>query len=160
MAVKSLQLAGTMASKVSLIQPGQYIIARRQFTKDIVDLFSKVSLDLNPIHMNKEYAVDVQGFDDTVVHGMLCSSMFSAMFASRLPGSIYRAQSLSFHSPVFVGNTVQAKVEVIQVRKLRHIFLIKCDTTINLINDEEIGDLAIKGRAEVVINSRERDYEP
>uniref|UniRef100_A0A7S3V2K7 MaoC-like domain-containing protein n=1 Tax=Aplanochytrium stocchinoi TaxID=215587 RepID=A0A7S3V2K7_9STRA len=98
-----LVVGGNLAIKGSLAKAGQYLLASRVFTSDLVRNFAELSLDYNPIHLDADSAREANGYEKPIVHGMLYSSMFSAMFATKLPGSIYRSQTLSFHAPVYIG---------------------------------------------------------
>jgi len=88
------------------------------FTKTIsesdVYLFAGISGDLNPAHLNETYA---QGtfFKGRIAHGILCSGLISATLAMQLPGpgTIYLRQELNFTAPVRFGDTVTARVEII-----------------------------------------------
>lgn len=75
---------------------------------DIV-LFSGVSGDTNPVHLDEEYAAMTR-FKGRITHGMLNASFISAVLGTRLPGpgSIYVSQNLKFRAPVRPGDTVTA----------------------------------------------------
>ena len=73
---------------------------------DIV-LFSGVSGDTNPLHLDHEFASRTM-FGGPIVHGMLTASLISTVVGTRLPGPgcIYLSQNLRFRAPVRVGDTV------------------------------------------------------
>src|SRR5581483_10306565 len=79
----------------------------RTVTEADIILFSGVSGDANPVHMNQKYAEKTR-FGTRIVHGMLTASFLSTVIGSRLPGpgSIYLKQNLNFRAPVRVGDTV------------------------------------------------------
>lgn len=79
-------------------------------------LFAGVSGDMNPVHINREFAKDTF-FKRRVVHGFLVGGLISTVIGTRLPGpgSIYQEQQLKFIKPVYIGDTVTAQVEVIAV---------------------------------------------
>ncbi|MDD5296334.1 MAG: MaoC family dehydratase [Rhodocyclaceae bacterium] len=87
------------------------------FTKTITEadiiLFSAVSGDINPAHLDEEYAKTTV-FGGRIAHGMLSAGLISAVLANRLPGpgTIYLGQTLSFRAPVRPGDTVKATVTV------------------------------------------------
>ena len=76
-------------------------------------LFSGVSGDTNPVHLNQVYAVGTR-FRGRISHGLLSAGFISAVIGTRLPGpgSIYVSQSLQFKAPVRPGDTVTARVTV------------------------------------------------
>lgn len=89
----------------------------RVFLQDDVEEFSRLSLDINPIHLDEAYAAE-SIFGAPIVHGMLVSSLFSGLLGLKLPGegTIYLGQSLKFLEPVYIGQEVTAMVTVIDIR--------------------------------------------
>lgn len=87
------------------------------YTKTVTDadlvLFAGVSGDINPVHVDQEYA-ETTMFEGRIAHGMLTASFISAVLGTRLPGPgcIYISQTLKFKAPVRPGDTVKAKVTV------------------------------------------------
>ncbi len=90
-----------------------------EFSKTIseadVYMYAGISGDLNPAHINEAYA---QGtfFKHRIAHGMLTASFISAVIGMQLPGpgTIYMSQKLNFLAPVRIGDTVTARVEVVE----------------------------------------------
>jgi 3-hydroxybutyryl-CoA dehydratase len=82
---------------------------------DIV-LFAGISGDFNPVHMDQQ-AAERSRFGGRIAHGMLTASLISGVLGMRLPGpgAIYLNQSLRFTGPVKVGDTVTARVEVLEL---------------------------------------------
>lgn len=97
----------------------------RSFSSEEVCLFSKLSGDINPVHLDHAYARKTM-FGQRIVHGALLSSMFSTLFANHLPGSgcIYLKSENKFLKPVYLDQKVLFRVEVenIIVDKKRVIF--------------------------------------
>jgi len=111
---------------------------------DIVN-YAGLSLDINPIHLNNEYAKD-SIFKERIAHGMLTSGLISAVLGTKLPGegSIYLSQTLKFISPVKIGDTITAKAEIIDINPEKKIITIK--TT--CINQNK--NIVIDGEAKVL----------
>ncbi len=86
--------------------------ARTISETDIV-LFSGVSGDDNPVHLNEIYAAE-SFFKGRIAHGMLTASYISTVIGTRLPGpgTIYLGQNLTFWAPVRAGDTVTATVTI------------------------------------------------
>ena len=88
-----------------------------EFSKTIsesdVYLYAGVTGDLNPAHINEEYAKKTF-FKTRIVHGMLVGGLISTVLSTKLPGpgSIYIRQELNFLAPVRIGDTVTARVEI------------------------------------------------
>ena len=91
-----------------------------EFSKTIsesdVYLYAGVTGDLNPAHINEEYARETF-FKTRIAHGMLAAGLISAVLGMSLPGpgSIYVRQEINFLAPVRIGDTVTARVEVIEI---------------------------------------------
>ena len=79
----------------------------RTLSKKDIDLFAVMSGDVNPAHVDEEYARS-DLFHKIVAHGMWGASLISTLLGTKLPGpgTIYLDQSLSFHHPVMVGDTI------------------------------------------------------
>jgi len=92
---------------------------RGQFSKTVTDadiyLFAGVTGDLNPAHIDEEYARGTF-FKTRIAHGMLSAGFISAVIGTRLPGpgTVYMRQTLDFLAPVRIGDTVTATVEVVE----------------------------------------------
>lgn len=91
------------------------------FSKEDVIAFAKLSMDVNPLHIDPEFAAH-SIFKKPIVHGMLTASLFSAVIANHLPGSgsIYIKQDLVFLAPVFHGDSITAHIEISAIDFLKH----------------------------------------
>ena len=91
-----------------------------RFSKTIsesdVYMFAGVTGDLNPAHVNEEYAKGTF-FKTRIVHGMLTASLISTVVGTMLPGpgTVYMRQEVSFLAPVNFGDTITAIVEVSEI---------------------------------------------
>lgn len=85
-------------------------------TEGDINAFAEVTGDRNPVHLDPEYAAKTI-FKERIAHGMLTASFISAVFAMELPGPgvIYVSQTLNFRAPVKIGQTVTAKVRVVEL---------------------------------------------
>lgn len=149
-------------AKLGGVSVGHWAQISRTFGPRDVEAFAAVSGDANPLHLDPDFAATTP-FGRPIVHGMLGAAMFSAVFATRIPGAIYLSQNLSFTAPVFVGDVVRAKIEVLELRRRTAI----CSTTVEAADpvalqaqtdgassseeEEELWRLAIQGEAKVVL---------
>ena len=88
----------------------------KTITETDVILFSGISTDINPVHINEEAAK--QGmFGRRIAHGILVSGLISAVLANKVPGpgTIYMGQDLKFLAPVYIGDTITAECEIIEL---------------------------------------------
>ena len=97
----------------------------RSFNANDVRVFSKLSGDINPVHLDEKYASETI-FGSCIVHGALASSIFSTIFANTLPGPgcIYLKSENKFLKPIYPDEEVIFKVEVTDIleEKKRLIF--------------------------------------
>ena len=109
------------------LQIGQSAEVQRTLTQDDITLFSKVSGDLNPTHLDEEYARK-SGAGEVTGHSLWNSSLISSLLANVLPGpgTIYRSQNMQFHRPVVLGDTVIARIKV-KEKKEDHVVVFDCD---------------------------------
>ena len=77
--------------------------------------FAGITGDMNPAHVDAVAAAEGM-FKQRIAHGMLSASFISTVLAMKLPGpgTIYLGQDLQFRAPVFIGDTVTARVECIE----------------------------------------------
>jgi 3-hydroxybutyryl-CoA dehydratase len=93
---------------------------RAEFTKTIsesdVYLYAGITGDLNPAHIDEEYAKNTF-FKTRIAHGMLLAGLISAVLGNKLPGpgTIHVSQHLEFVAPVCFGDTITASVEVTEI---------------------------------------------
>jgi len=85
----------------------------RTLRKQDIELFAAMSGDINPAHMDEDFAKsDI--FHKVIAHGMWGGALISAVLGTELPGpgTIYLDQSLHFHHPVGLGESVVVRVTV------------------------------------------------
>ncbi len=101
-----IELHGYYLEDLQVGMAGHY---GKTITEADILLFSGVSGDTNPLHLNREFAATTQ-FGECIAHGMLTASLISTVIGTRLPGPgcIYLSQTLKFLAPVRPGDTVMA----------------------------------------------------
>ena len=82
-------------------------------TESMVEKFSNLSGDLNPLHMDNKFA-ESSSFNKRIVHGMLLASFFSQLIGMKLPGkhALYFSQTLNFRSPCYIDDQIEVVGEV------------------------------------------------
>ncbi len=98
------------------ISVGMSAIFAKTLTDADVTLFAGISGDTNPLHINEAFASQTR-FKTRIVQGMLTTSLWSTLVGTRLPGpgSAYLGQETKFVRPVHVGETVTAKMTVMEI---------------------------------------------
>lgn len=95
------------------IEIGDFAELERVLTTQDIEAFAVVSGDVNPAHVDKDFAQH-EIFHEVIAHGMWGGALISSVLGTQLPGpgTIYLNQSLKFHKPVGVGDTVTVRVTV------------------------------------------------
>jgi 3-hydroxybutyryl-CoA dehydratase len=98
------------------LQVGDTARFSKTISESDVYMFAGVTGDLNPAHVNEEYAKGTF-FETRIVHGMLTASLISTVVGTMLPGpgTVYMRQEVSFLAPVKFGDTITAIVEVSEI---------------------------------------------
>jgi acyl dehydratase len=92
-------------------------ITRRVSDGDIASFVDAVG-DYNPVHSDRAYAAATV-FKEPIAPGIWTAGLISAVIGTRLPGpgAIYLSQDLKFLKPVKSGDSISARVEVIEVNR-------------------------------------------
>jgi len=119
-------------------------IARTLTYRDI-ELFAIMSGDVNPAHVDEEFAKSDM-FHRIIAHGMWGGALISTVLGTQLPGpgAIYLGQSLRFRRPVCLGDTITVTVRVAEK------FAEKCRITLDCQATNQNGEIVISGTAEVI----------
>jgi 3-hydroxybutyryl-CoA dehydratase len=127
---------------------GQTATLSKTITEADIQMYSAVSLDTNPIHVDEEAGRNSR-FGSRIAHGMLSAGLISALLGTRLPGpgTIYMRQSLKFRAPVKVGHTVKATVEITDLNLPRKSVTLRTRCFVK-------EDVVIDGEACVLVPSR------
>jgi phosphotransacetylase/acyl dehydratase len=116
----------------------------RTLKKEDVELFAALSGDVNPAHVDADFA-KTDAFHKVIAHGMWGGALISAVLGTELPGpgTIYLDQTLHFRKPVGLGDSIVVRVTV----REKHA----ADTTVTLdctcLN--QAGEIVLEGEARV-----------
>lgn len=125
---------------------GDIAYVTTKVTENMVVQFSKLSGDVNPIHLDEEYAKKTI-FKKRVAQGMLIASFISSVIANKLPGqgAIYLKQDLTFKRPVYLNDTITTEVTITDIFSEKNIIILSTKCT----NGDNI--LVIEGSASVKV---------
>ena len=81
-----------------------------------VRAFADLSGDMNPLHLNKEFATHTRT-EGRIVHGMVSASLLSTIVGYKLPGPgcLWMSQTLRFLHPVRIGDKVRARGSIVEL---------------------------------------------
>ena len=124
---------------------GQSARLLRTVTQADIEAFAAVSGDINPAHLNPEYA-DATMFHGVIAHGMLGAALISALFGTQFPGpgTIYLGQELKFTKPVRIGDTLTVLATVSEKNDEKKRIKMDCLVT------NQSGETVLKGEANLM----------
>lgn len=101
---------------IDQLQVGDAAEFAKTVSETDIYLYAGITGDFNPAHVNENYAKNTF-FKTRIAHGMLTAGFISAIIANQLPGpgTIYLKQELSFLAPVHIGDTITARVEILEL---------------------------------------------
>ena len=111
-------------------------IVRTVQHEDIASFIDAVG-DFNPMHGDVAYAATTP-FKEPIAPGIFTAGLISAVIGTMLPGpgAIYLSQGLKFLKPVKAGDTITARVEVLEVIRERN--RLRLQTTCTNQRGEEV----------------------
>ncbi|MEC9262149.1 MAG: bifunctional enoyl-CoA hydratase/phosphate acetyltransferase [Pseudomonadota bacterium] len=123
------------------ITVGDKAALTRTLTRKDIQLFAIMSGDVNPAHVDEEYANSTQ-FHHIIAHGMWGGALISTVLGTQLPGpgTIYLKQDFTFRRPVSLGDNLTVTVTVVEKRE-HHQVLLDCACT------NQDGEVVIDGQA-------------
>ena len=125
-------------------QEGDLFRWERFISAEDVRQFAEIVGDLNPVHIDAEFAGKTN-FKKRIVHGAFLGGLISKVLGMDFPGqgTIYISQNSVFKRPVFVDTKVLVEIKVTQVIPEKRRLVL--DTTIR----NEAGEVCLAGSATV-----------
>lgn len=127
------------------LQIGQSASLTRVLTQKDIDLFAAVSGDVNPAHLDPEYARNSL-FHEVIGHGMWAGGLISTVLGTQLPGpgTIYLGQEMKFTAPVHLGDTLTVTLTVKSKHPQKPVVTFDCQCT------NQKGEVCVSGTATVL----------
>ena len=92
---------------------GEELSFQRSFSSGDIEMFAKLTGDLNPIHLSEDFARNTD-FKQRIIPGILIMSLFSKIFGTMISDClcIWKFQSFKFIKPVFLDEEIKAVVRL------------------------------------------------
>ena len=122
------------------LKVGQKASRENTLTYDFVKTYAEITGDYNPLHFDESFAAKTK-FKALVVQGGLTSGLLNALVAMDMPGpgTVFMSQDLKFIAPVFVGDTITAEAEVLEVRATKPV------TKLKMTIKRQTGEIVLEG---------------
>jgi phosphotransacetylase/acyl dehydratase len=130
------------------LKVGEAASLTRTLTYKDIELFAIMSGDVNPAHVDEEFAKSDM-FHKIVAHGMWGGALISTVLGTLLPGpgTIYIGQSLHFRGPVGLGDTINVTLKVAEKKPEKHRIILDYQAV------NQHGQIVITGTAEVIAST-------
>ena len=127
------------------IQIGDIAKLERTLSEQDITLFAVMSGDINPAHVDPEYAMSSR-FREVIGHGMWSGALISTVLGTVFPGpgTIYLGQNLRFRRPVRVGDSITIKVTAKEKDAAKGKVVLDTEC----VNQD--GEVVVSGTAEVI----------
>lgn len=111
-------------------QVGQKATRSLTLTAEHVELYAQITGDRNPLHFDESFAAGTK-FGRLVVQGGITSGLLNALVAEDLPGpgTVFMSQELKYPAPVYIGDTITAEGEVLEVHATKPVTKMKFTIT-------------------------------
>jgi 3-hydroxybutyryl-CoA dehydratase len=98
---------------ISELAVGESAEFAKTISESDVYLFAGITGDLNPVHVDEEFAKTTP-FGARVAHGPLTFSLCAGILGTELPGvgTIAVTNEVAFEAPVYIGDTIRVRVEI------------------------------------------------
>lgn len=126
-----------------MIQKGEEFRHVFSYNQEDVNLFAKVSGDINPLHIDPEAGRNSM-FGRNIIHGFLGGAVFTKIFGAlwKADGHVYMKQTMQWLKPMFVDTDYEAVITVKEIYPEKNRILYDC-----AIFEKASGDQTFSGEA-------------
>ena len=106
---------------IEQLQIGETAEFSKTVTETDIAMFAAISGDFNPVHVDAKYAA-ASPFGARVAHGPLTLALCAGILGMRLPGlgTVAVSNRIDYRLPVYIGDTITARVEVAELDRERN----------------------------------------
>jgi acyl dehydratase len=109
---------------------GQAATRTKTVTDDDLRAYAGITGDYNPLHFDDAFAAGTR-FGRRVAQGGIAAGLLNALVAMDLPGpgTVFMNQTLTYRAPTYVGDTLTARVEVLELKPTKPVCRLKFSVT-------------------------------
>lgn len=124
------------------LEPGQTASRSLTVTADHVEAYAEITGDRNPLHFDEAFAAETR-FGRLVAQGGITTGLLHALVAMDMPGpgTVFLSQDWEFTAPVFIGDTITGRAEVVSVHETKPV----CRLAMTVLRQD--GEEVLKGEA-------------
>lgn len=121
---------------------GQKATRSITLTEKHVKKYAQITGDHNPLHFDEAFVAKTK-FGQLVVQGGLTTGLLHALVAMDMPGpgTVFLNQNWQFTAPVFIGDTITAEAEVLNVKPNKPV------TQLGIKITRQTGETVLQGEA-------------
>ena len=121
---------------------GQVATRSLTVTEESVRTFAALTGDYNPLHFDPEFAAGTK-FRRLVAQGGLTTGILHALVAMDMPGpgTVFLSQTWKFTAPVYIGDTITARAEVVSLHETKPV------TQLKIVVTRQDGETVLEGEA-------------
>ena len=121
---------------------GQIATRTATVTADDAKSYAELTGDYNPLHFDESFTAKTR-FKHLVVQGGITTGLLHALVAMDMPGpgTVFLNQNWQFTAPVFIGDTITAEAEVLELHATKPVTKLKITVT------RQTGEKALEGEA-------------
>jgi acyl dehydratase len=121
---------------------GQNATRSITLTAKHVKTYADMTGDHNPLHFDEGF-VSKTKFKKLVVQGGLTTGLLHALVAMDMPGpgTVFLSQDWKFTAPVFIGDTITAKAEILSIHASKPV------TQLKVVITRQDGETVLEGEA-------------
>jgi acyl dehydratase len=104
------------------IHEGQKAQRSTEVTARHIEMYAELTGDRNPLHFDEKFAAGTR-FGRLVAQGGITTGLLHALVANDIPGpgTVFLNQNWQFTAPVYIGDTITAEIEVLEVKAAKPV---------------------------------------
>ena len=125
------------------LEEGRTATRAMAVTQADVARYAELTGDRNPLHFDEAFARRTR-FGRLTAQGGITTGLLHALVAEDMPGpgTVFLSQDWKFTAPVFIGDTIEARAEVLSVHERKPV----CELAVQVVRGSD-GETVLEGKA-------------